>query len=72
MRPAWPQDTVFRRLVLDIERRLLRTLRRQVKAVVAVEGRCSGRIRLLCLPSNLRPATDQPTDGIRKADEGTS
>ena len=30
MRPAWPEDTVFRRLVLDVERRLLRALRRQV------------------------------------------
>ena len=38
MRPAWPEDTVFRRLVLDVERRLLRALRRQVKAVVAAEG----------------------------------
>ena len=28
MRPAWPEDTVFRRLVLDVERRLLRALRR--------------------------------------------
>jgi hypothetical protein len=38
VRPAWPEDTVFRRLVLDVERRLLRALRRQVKAVVAAEG----------------------------------
>src|SRR6516164_8203088 len=28
MRPAWPEYTVFRRLVLDVERRLLRALRR--------------------------------------------
>jgi hypothetical protein len=38
MRPAWPEDTVFRRLVLDVARRLLRALRHQVKAVVAAEG----------------------------------
>ena len=37
-RPAWPEDTVFRRLALDVERRLLRALRRQVKAVLAAEG----------------------------------
>jgi len=36
--PPGPEDTVFRRLVLDVERRLLRALRRQVKAVVAAEG----------------------------------
>jgi hypothetical protein len=38
MRPAWPEDTIFRRLVLDVERRLLRALQRQVKASVAAEG----------------------------------
>ena len=38
MRPAWSEVTVFRRLVLDVERPLLRALRRQVKAVVAAEG----------------------------------
>jgi hypothetical protein len=34
MLPARPEDTVFPRLMLDVERRLLRAVRRQVKAVV--------------------------------------